>query len=506
MSREIHKVLIANRGEIACRVARTCQAMGVATVAVYSEPDRRALHGLLCGEAVCIGPGPASESYLLAERLLEAARQTGADAVHPGYGFLSENADFAQAVLDAGLTWIGPPPAAIRSMGLKHEARKRMIAAGVPVVPGTEAPLSDVDEAERRGAEVGFPLLIKASAGGGGKGMRIVEAPEDLRAAYERASSEALSATGNGACYLERYFPEAHHIEVQILSGPDGKAVAVGERECSIQRRHQKVIEECPSPFLRQTVREALWAAAVQAADACGYVGAGTVEFLVDPEQNFFFLEMNTRLQVEHAVTEMVYGVDLVEQQLRVAAGQTPRQSFAPRGCAIEARVYAEDPSQNFRPSPGTLVLLREPHGPFLRIDSGVYQGAEVSRFYDPMISKVIAWGADRAGAIQRLARGLEEYVVEGVATTIPFCLAALRHPVFARGEYTTAFVGGALDPTALTGSGDPTRADLARIAAALVRQRLDGARGRPQPGADRADLAPYQLVARLDGLRLGRL
>ena len=503
---KIEKVLIANRGEIACRVARTCQALGIRTVAVYSDADRLALHTLLCGEAVHIGPSQSSESYLVQEKILDAAKQTGADAIHPGYGFLSENAGFAQAVADAGLIWIGPPPEAIRSMGLKTAARKKMIAAGVPVVPGTEEAVADADEAERVGAEVGFPLLIKASAGGGGKGMRIVEKPENLREAFQRAASEAVAATGNGDCYLERYFPEAHHVEVQILSDAEGKAEAVGERECSVQRRHQKVIEECPSPFLTPEVRAAMYDAAVQAADACGYVGAGTVEFLVDPERNFYFLEMNTRLQVEHAVTEAVYGVDLVEEQLKVAQGLPPRRGLTPRGWAIECRIYAENPRENFRPCPGTLTQLEEPHGPTVRVDSGVYEGAEVSRFYDPMISKVTTWGADREAAIRRMIRGLEEYVVEGVETTIPFCLATLRHPVFVGGEYTTSFVGRELDPSTLAPPEDQERDDLAKIAAALFRRRLDQSRSRAQAGDAPSSTPPFALAGRLDRLRRGRM
>jgi acetyl-CoA carboxylase biotin carboxylase subunit len=508
---KIRKVLIANRGEIACRVARTCQALGIRTVAVYSDADRLSLHTLLCGEAVHIGPAPSNESYLIPEKILAAAKETGADAIHPGYGFLSENADFAEAVEAAGLIWIGPPAEAIRGMGIKHVARQRMIEAGVPVVPGTHTPLQDGDEAEREGTKIGFPLLIKASAGGGGKGMRLVERQEDLREAFERASSEALSATGDGSCYMERYFPISHHIEVQILSDASGKAVAVGERECSVQRRHQKVIEECPSPFLDDSRRQAIFEAAVAAADACGYVGAGTVEFLVDPEKNFYFLEMNTRLQVEHAVTEMVYGVDLVEQQLRIAAGLEPVRDFLPRGSAIEVRIYAEDARENFRPCPGPIHLLKEPHGPSLRVDSGVYQGAEISRFYDPMISKVIAWGADRPAAIRRMIQGLREYVVEGVSTTIPFCIAALENPVFQSGVYTTAFIGQDIQPDAQPFVEDPEfRLDLARIAAAVTRRRLDASRARERGSPEKVScstgLSPFQLAGRLDRLRIGRI
>src|SRR5688572_25067886 len=432
------KVLIANRGEIAVRVIRACRELGYPTVAVYSEPDRAALHVVYADQAMPIGPAPSRESYLRIDRILEAAKKTGADAIHPGYGFLAENADFARACRDAGIIFIGPSPESIEAMGSKTESRQRMQAAGVQVVPGLTEPVKSFDEIEAFARTSGFPIMIKASAGGGGKGLRFVEREEDLQQAFERVTSEAESFFGDSSVYAEKFIVSPRHIEVQILGDQHGNIVHVGERECTLQRRHQKVLEECPSPVVDAELRARLGAMAVKAAAAVNYYSTGTIECLMGLDREFYFLEMNTRLQVEHPVTEMVWGIDLVKEQLRVARGEklTIRQEdLAPNGHAIECRVYAEDPARKFAPSPGLIRYINLPEGPGVRNDNGVYAGYTVPVFYDPMLSKLIAHGNSRDEAIARLRRALIEYRVEGIMTTIPFFTAILSDPDFIAGK-----------------------------------------------------------------------
>jgi acetyl-CoA carboxylase biotin carboxylase subunit len=438
------RVLVANRGEIAVRVIRGCHEEGIEAVAVYSDADRDALHVAMADAAWPVGPAPSSQSYLRAERILEAAAAMGADAIHPGYGFLSENAAFARAVRAAGLVWIGPPPDAIESMGSKTGARQRMHAAGVPVVPGTLEPLRDMEEARRIAIDIGFPVMLKAAAGGGGKGMRRVDRLEDLDAALESARSEALKSFADDAVYVEKLVEHARHVEIQVLADAHGHVVHLFERDCSIQRRHQKVIEETPCPVIRADVREAMAAAAVRAAQAVAYEGAGTCEFLLAQDQSFYFLEMNTRLQVEHPITELVTGVDLVRAQLRVAGGEPlwfTQEQLHQRGHAIECRIYAEDAAAGFRPSPGPLRGYREPGGPFVRVDAGFVEGSEVPIHYDPMIAKLVVWGADRDEAISRTRRALRDYHVVGIPTSIPFFLALLDDADFLAGRYDTGFI-----------------------------------------------------------------
>ncbi|MBX3026255.1 ATP-grasp domain-containing protein [bacterium] len=444
MSVGLRRVLIANRGEIAVRIARACRERGLLPLAIYSEADRASPHVRAAEAAACVGPAPSRESYLDVAAILEAARALGADAVHPGYGFLAENAAFAQAVGDAGLTFIGPAPAAIAAMGDKTRARALVAAAGVPVVPAVEDLPADPAAAQRAADALGYPLLIKAAAGGGGKGMRIVRASGELGAAREAAAREALGAFGDGRIFLERYFERPHHVEVQILADQHGATVHLGERECSIQRRHQKIIEESPSPVVTPALRARLAAAAIAAARSVAYANAGTVEFLVTDDGDFYFLEMNTRLQVEHPITEWVTGIDLVHAQLRIAAGERlwfDQDAVQPRGHAIECRVYAEDPAQQYLPSPGRIALLREPQGPGVRVDSGICAGGEVTIHYDPMLAKLSTWAADREGARHRLLAALREYVVVGVTTNITFLGDVLAHPAFARGATQTHFI-----------------------------------------------------------------
>ncbi len=443
-ARPFRRVLIANRGEIAVRVLRGCREEGLDVVAVYSDADADAPHVALADAAVCLGPAPSSQSYLRADKVLEAARLTGADAIHPGYGFLSENAAFARAVIDAGLVWIGPPPEAIEAMGSKTGARQRMHAAGVPVVPGTLEALTDFAEARRIAVDIGFPVMLKAAAGGGGKGMRRVDSVEALDDALASARSEAAKSFADDAVYVERLVERARHVEIQVLADTHGHVVHLFERDCSIQRRHQKVFEETPCPVLRPDVREAMAAAAVRAAEAVGYVGAGTCEFLLAEDQSFYFLEMNTRLQVEHPITEMITGVDLVRQQLRVAAGEPlafAQADLVARGHAVECRVYAEDPYANFRPSPGPLTGYREPSGPFVRVDSGCFEGGEVPIHYDPMIAKLVVWGRDREEAISRCRRALRDYEITGIPTSIPFFLALFDDEDFRASRLHTAWL-----------------------------------------------------------------
>ncbi len=456
----IESLLVANRGEIAVRVIRTAAELGLRTIAVYSELDRDSLHVQMADEAWNIGGAPASESYLDARRIVEVARESGAGAVHPGYGFLAENADFARMVADAGITWVGPPAQAIELMGDKILSRRTVQQAGVSPVPGTLDPVTSLSQAKRIANEIGYPIAVKAAHGGGGKGLRVARDSAQLAAAVEGAKREAEAYFGNAMIYLEAYLDRAHHIEAQIIVDQHGQARFLGDRDCSVQRRHQKLIEEAPSTLLTDQQRRSLGEAALAIAAECGYVNAGTIEFLVKPDGTFYFLEMNTRLQVEHTVTEMVTGLDLVAEQLAVAAGH--KLSFGELetfGHAIEMRINAEDPGQDFRPTPGTVTEYREPGGPGVRIDSWVLAGTVVSQYYDNLLAKLVVWGSDRDAAIARALRALDEYRVAGVATTIPAHRAVLSHPVFVAGQAHTRFVEDELmlDPAPFDrGSGRP--------------------------------------------------
>ena len=516
MTRPFEKVLVANRGEIAVRVMRTLRELGIGSVAVYSEADREALHVRYADEAYLIGPPPGAQSYLVAERILEAARRSGAQAIHPGYGFLSENAVFAKAVEEAGLAWIGPPPSAIEAMGSKTGARALMIAAGVPVVPGTE-PVEDPAQGLELARQIGFPVLVKAAAGGGGKGMRRVDRAEDFVDAFLGAKREAVASFANGMVYIEKFIVQPKHVEIQILSDKHGKHLHLLERDCSAQRRHQKVIEESPCPILRPDVRAKMGQIATRAAAAVNYVGAGTVEFLLDVNQEFYFLEMNTRLQVEHPVTELVTGEDLVHWQLKIAAGEAlslEQADIAHHGHAIQCRVYAEDPEQNFMPSPGRLERLRVPTGPWVRDDSGVYEGAEVSRYYDPMISKLLVWGRNRAEAIARMKRALDEYVIQGIKTNLAFHHALLDHPRFRDGLHDTQFIQNSRDELmeataryaargrAPEDAPGPTLDEVSTLLAALAAYTRDEAA--PSAGASGGGVGedPWKLYGRMKQLQ----
>jgi len=455
--RPITSLLVANRGEIAVRVLRSAKEMGMRTIAVYSELDRDALHTLVADEAWNIGPAPSSESYLDSHRILRVAKEAGADAIHPGYGFLAENADFATEVADAGLIWVGPPPEAIITMGSKITARQAAIEAGVPVVPGMTEPLSSVEEAFTIAGEFGFPVAVKAAHGGGGKGMRIVGDATALKEAIEGAKREAEAYFGDPEVYIEKYIEKPRHIEAQIFADDHGHTVFLGERDCSLQRRHQKLIEETPAPNLPDRQRRAIGRAAIQMAKACDYRGAGTVEFLVDSDDNFYFLEMNTRLQVEHTVTEMVTGLDLVQEQLSVASGLPLSFTNAERtGHAMEFRINAEDPAEGFRPHPGRIVDYREPAGFGVRVDSGVTTGSEISRYYDTLMAKLIVWGRDRDQAIARAKRALGEFRIVGVPTTIPAHLIMLDNETFRQGRHHTALVEDDIDFSDLVQSIHP--------------------------------------------------
>lgn len=445
--KKIKRLLIANRGEIAVRIIRTCREMGVETVAVFSDADRSSLHVQLADYAYEIGKGPSSESYLRMEKILEVARQSKADAVHPGYGLLSENVAFAKACEDAGIIFVGPPSSAITAMGNKTAARTAALSAKVPVVPGSPKSYEDVAEALAQAKKMKFPVLIKAVSGGGGRGMRVVQQEKEFQDAFESAAREAKSAFGDGRLYLERYLKDPRHVEIQIFADRKGNCVYLGERECSIQRRHQKIFEETPSPVLTPAMRKAMGEAAVRAAKKVGYVNAGTVEFLVAKEgkqHKFFFIEMNTRLQVEHPVTEMATGLDLVELQLRIAQGESlpfTQNRVRPQGCALEARICAEDPEQNYRPSPGVVTKVQWPLGPYVRIDSHVYDGYEIPMFYDPMIAKIITWGSDRATVIRRMIRALREIQIHGIKTNISQLLAVLNDADFCQGNMHINFL-----------------------------------------------------------------
>ena len=495
--RPYSSVLIANRGEIAVRLLRACKEEGLRVIAVYSDADADALHVRLADQAVRLGPAPSSESYLLQDKVLEAARATGAEAIHPGYGFLSENAGFARRVLDAGLVWIGPPPSSIEAMGSKTMARQRMIAAGVPVVPGTADPLSDAAEARRIALEIGLPVMLKAAAGGGGKGMRRVDDVDRLDDALASAQSEATKSFGDDAVYVEKYVVNPRHVEIQVLADGHGNCVHLFERDCSIQRRHQKVVEEAPSPVLSEETRAAMGEVAVQAARAVGYVGAGTCEFLYAEDGSFYFLEMNTRLQVEHPITEMITGVDLARMQLRVARGETlpfAQTDLSIRGHAIECRIYAEDPYANFRPAPGPLFGYVEPVGPFVRVDSGAWEGGEVPIHYDPMIAKLVVWGSDRSEALSRLKRALDDYHIVGIDTSIPFFKALLEDEAFIAGQYTTGFLQGTWLESNMVKSEDD--AEWAAIAAAIARATDDLELATQVEGAGQA-VSPWKQTAR---------
>jgi acetyl-CoA carboxylase biotin carboxylase subunit len=466
-----NKVLIANRGEIAVRIIRACRELGVQTVAVYSDADRAALHVRHADEAYHIGPSPARESYLRMDRILDVATRSGADAVHPGYGFLAERPDFAEAVIKAGLVWIGPPATAIGAMGDKVAARQTVEAAGVPIVPGTELDLHD-EELSVAADFVGFPLLIKATAGGGGKGMRVVERSEDFERALHGARREAEAAFGDGAVYLEKVIEEARHIEIQLLADHHGNVIHLGERECSIQRRHQKLIEEAPSPIVDEALRERMGEIAVRAAQAVNFTNAGTIEFLVDKDKSFYFLEMNTRLQVEHPVTELVTGVDIVKAQLRIARGrklQITQEDVRINGWAIECRINAEDPYNDFLPSTGVVDDVTLPTGPGVRVDTGVYEGFVITPHYDSLVSKLICWGETRAEALLRMRRALEEYRIMGIKTNVPFHQRILDSHRFMGGQFDTTFVE---QKFSIREDLPPERARIAAIIATLVAHR----------------------------------
>jgi acetyl-CoA carboxylase biotin carboxylase subunit len=438
------KVLIANRGEIAIRVIRACQELGVATVAVYSEADADSLHVAYADEAVCIGPPPATQSYLNSAALLTAAAQRGAQAVHPGYGFLAENAEFSRLCREQGVKFIGPSSESIALMGDKAAARAAMTAAGVPVTAGSDGVIEDAGVAEEVARRIGLPVMIKASAGGGGKGIRIVREAQGIAAAVRQAQAEAQAAFGNGAVYVEKYIEAPRHIEIQVLADAHGNTVHLGERDCSIQRRHQKLVEEAPSPAVTPELRAAMGTAAVEAARAAGYEGAGTVEFLLDPAGRFYFMEMNTRVQVEHPVTEMVTGIDIVKTGIAVAAGEPlpfSQHDIRVQGHAIEFRINAEDPEAGFLPTPGTVTRWVPPGGPWVRLDTHVYQGYTVSPFYDSLLAKLIVWGRDRDEALQRSRWALAQFAVEGIKTTISFHRRVLEHELFVRGEVSTHFI-----------------------------------------------------------------
>jgi acetyl-CoA carboxylase biotin carboxylase subunit len=437
------RVLIANRGEIALRIIRACRELGVETVAVYSEADRESLHVRFADDDVCIGPAPARESYLRIPRLIAAAEITGADAIHPGYGFLAENAEFAETCAASGITFIGPTPHQIRTMGDKSAARAAMIANDVPVVPGSPGPVEDVDEALAIAEKMGFPVIIKASAGGGGKGMRVARDSDDFARSFQLARSEALSAFGNGSVYVEKYLERPRHVEFQILGDTHGNVIHLGERDCSVQRRHQKLVEEAPCPVMTPDLRKRMGAAAVKGAKAIDYVGAGTIEMLLDQDGSFYFMEMNTRIQVEHPVTEMLTGVDLVKEQIRIAAGLEMHVKETPelRGHVIECRVNAEDPARNFQPSPGKVETFHMPGGNGVRVDTHVYAGYTVPPFYDSMIAKLIVHGADRSEALAKMRLALDTFIVEGVTTTIPFLGTLMNHPNFIAGDIHTKFL-----------------------------------------------------------------
>ena len=497
--RRFSKLLIANRGEIAVRVIRACRELGIRPVAVFSEADRDALHVRLADEALAIGPAPSRESYLRIDRVLEAARASGADAVHPGYGFLAENPEFARACEAAGIAFVGPRSETIALMGEKTSARREAKAAGVPIVPGTLAPTAELGELAREAEAIGYPVMLKAAGGGGGKGLRLVASAQELERAAERARSEAAGAFGDDRVYLEKALERPRHIEIQVLADAHGNAVHLFERECSIQRRHQKVIEESPSPFVTPALRERMGALALALVRRVGYRNAGTLEFLVDASGEPYFLEMNTRLQVEHPVTEMVTGVDLVREQIRIAEGEplALRQSeLALRGHAIECRVYAEDPERGFLPSPGRITALRAPGGPGVRDDTGVFEGGLVQVHYDPLVSKLAVWAESRPAAIARMRRAVAEYRLLGIRTTLPFFERVLRHPAFVAGDLDTGFVARLLEEEAR----EAPPVDVA-IAAAAIFAYEERRRGRDRTAEPRVAPSAWSAAARREAL-----
>ncbi len=496
------KILIANRGEIAVRVIRACREMGIRTVAVYSDADRGALHVRMADEAYGIGAAPSTESYLVISKIIDVARRAKAAAIHPGYGFLSENSAFAQACQDAGVVFIGPSPSSMALMGSKVEARRAASKFGVEIVPGTIDPITSDSEARKIAASIGYPLMLKASAGGGGKGLRFVRHEKELDGALRDARSEAGAAFGNDAVYVEKFVEKPRHIEIQVLADHHGNAVYIGERECTIQRRHQKVIEECPSPIMDAGLRTRMGQAALNVVKAAQYYNAGTVEFLVDQNRQFYFLEMNTRLQVEHPVTELVTGLDLVKYQIRIAAGEKldlKQEDIVMRGCAIECRVYAEDPSNNFLPSPGRITAFRPPAGPGVRHDTGVYQGWTVPNDYDPLIAKLATWDRNREEAIERMLRALGEYQIAGIHTNISFFLEVLNDPDFRKANFDTGFLDQWMQTRDLHPKLSEADRDLAIIAAALFQS--ERAAAAPAAGA-RPIESPWKAQGRRGALR----
>lgn len=474
----MRKILIANRGEIALRIMRSAREMNIKTVAVFSEADRNALHVRYADEAICIGPAPSNQSYLVGEKIIDACKKTGAEAIHPGYGFLSENAGFAKMVADAGLILIGPSPEAMEIMGNKLSAKAVALKYNIPMVPGTEEAITNVNEAKERAVEVGFPILIKAAAGGGGKGMRIVEKVEDFEEQMQLAVSEATSAFGDGSVFIERYVTSPRHIEIQVLGDNHGNIVHLFERECSVQRRHQKVIEEAPSSVLTEEIRQKMGKCAVDVARSVNYTGAGTVEFILDENLDFFFLEMNTRLQVEHPVTELITGVDLVKEQIKIASGEAlsfSQEDLKINGHAIELRVYAEDPNNNFLPDIGTLQTYKTPKGNGVRVDDGFEQGMEIPIYYDPMIAKLITFGKDRDEAIERMVRAIEEYEITGIETTLGFGTFVMQHEAFKTGNFDTHFVNKYFNAESLKVENENEALIAAVIAAKLFQKDAGG-------------------------------
>jgi acetyl-CoA carboxylase biotin carboxylase subunit len=498
------RILIANRGEIAVRVIRACRELGIESVAVFSDADRGSLHVREADYAVGIGPPPSAESYLNTERIVNAALRTDAEAIHPGYGFFSENADFARAVEAAGLVFIGPPVSAIERMGDKVEARKLMMAAGVPVVPGSPGTLSSEEQVRAVAQTIGYPIMLKAAAGGGGKGMRLVERDDDLSSLVRTVANEAKSSFGDGRFYVEKFVRQPRHIEVQVFADRRGDTVHLFERECSIQRRHQKVVEESPSPFVTPAMRHAMGEVAVKAARAVNYVGAGTIEFLADADRNFYFLEMNTRIQVEHPVTELVTGVDLVKLQIRVAAGEPlpfRQEELHQSGWAVECRVYAEDPAAGFAPAPGKIQKMLMPDGPGIRVDAGVYAGAEVPVFYDPMICKLAAWGRDRAEALARMRRALDEFTISGdLVTNLDFHRWIVRHPRFLSGDFDTSFITQEYRGRTQEPEPDPARLAAIVTAALLASRENNHFEAEAKPAAP--PTSAWKTLGRIETLR----
>ncbi len=491
------KILIANRGEIAVRIIRAAKDMGIASVAVFSECDRTALHVLMAEEAYLLGPSPANESYLNIDKIIQIAKSSGAEALHPGYGFLAENSTLAEQCQLNGITFIGPSAKTMRQMGEKISARKIALRAGVPVVPGTESPLDCEEEAQSVAQRIGFPVLLKASLGGGGKGMRLVHTSADLPSAFRETQSEVRAAFGDSEVYIEKYLVSPRHIEFQILADQHGNIISLGERECSIQRRHQKLLEECPSPMMTPQLRTSMEQAALRLVVACSYQNAGTIEFLVTSDGRFYFLEMNARLQVEHPVTEMVTGLDLVQEQIRIAAGEKlsrDQSDICLRGCAIECRIYAEDPENQFFPSPGKITYLRAPAGPGVRDDSGIYDGWAVPIFYDPLLSKLVTWGSDRVQAMHRMRRALGEYRVGGIKTTIPLFQSLLGHTEFLAGNLSTDFLNKHYSGAKLQVE-DESKREAAVVAAALCWKNQSS-------GIPNENESPWKLSGRLNLLR----